>query len=100
MADMNITVSITPADLLTQISLHELCVAAVNKMIEELQLEYCGKIPKVTIEWVDESEADPKNFESGLTKRAVDGAYCACPVNSADTTLICQRCGLPVSPRN
>ena len=121
MADMNTTVSITPADLLTQISLHELCVAAVNKMIEdevsrhvsfiseeddlrfrleELQLEYCGKIPKVTIEWVDESEADPKNFESGITKRAVDGAYCACPVNSADTTLICQRCGLPVSPRN
>lgn len=116
MADMNITVSITPADLLSQISLHELCVAAVNKMVENevdrhvsfisveddlrFGLKEGGKIPKVTIEWVDENEADPKNFESGITKRAVDGASCACSVNFADTTLICQQCGLPVPPRN
>jgi hypothetical protein len=53
--------------------LHELCVEAVNKMIEEditrhisyisqadaITFELKGsKIPKVTIEWVDASEAD------------------------------------------
>ena len=80
MADMNITVTITSADLLKQISVHELCVAAVNRMVEDeadrhvsfisteddisFGLKEGGKIPKVTIEWVDESEADPKNFEA------------------------------------
>lgn len=53
--------------------LHDLCVAAVARMIEdgyEKHVSYIGKddfgveapvngkIPKVTIEWVDESEAD------------------------------------------
>jgi hypothetical protein len=56
--------------------LHELCVEAVNKMVEEgiirhisyispedaIAFELNGdKIPKVTIEWVDASEADIEN---------------------------------------
>ncbi len=59
-------------------NLHELCVQAVNKMVEEgitrhmsfispeddisFGLKEGGKIPKVTIEWVDASEADPKKL--------------------------------------
>lgn len=55
--------------------LHELCVLAVNKMVKEnitkhvsyistednifFGLQEGGKIPKVTIEWVDASESMP-----------------------------------------
>ena len=62
-------------------SLHEICVEAVNKMVEEnitrhisfvsgedaisFGLKEGGKIPKVTIEWVEASEANPENFEAG-----------------------------------
>ena len=58
-------------------SLHEICVEAVNKMVEEnitrhvsyisgedsisFGLKAGGKIPKVTIEWVEETEALPEN---------------------------------------
>jgi len=58
-----------------KIGLHELCVEAVNAMVEEgiekhvsyisaednitFALKEGGKVPKVTIEWVDESEAMP-----------------------------------------
>ena len=60
--------------------LHEICVEAVEKMYSDhishhvsfispeddisFGLKEGGKIPKVTIEWVDASEADPKNFEA------------------------------------
>ena len=56
--------------------LHELCVRAVNVMVEQditrhisyitpedninFQLSLDGKIPKVTIEWVDAKEAEVK----------------------------------------
>jgi len=56
-------------------SLHEICVEAVEKMHSDrihhhvsfisaednisFGLKEGGKIPKVTIEWVDASEADP-----------------------------------------
>ena len=56
--------------------LHELCVRAVNVMVEQgvtrhvsyitpedninFQLSLSGKIPKVTIEWVDSKEAEVK----------------------------------------
>ena len=59
-------------------SLHEICVEAVEKMVSENIYHHVtfvslednpgfgpvrdGKIPKVTIEWVDESEADPENL--------------------------------------
>lgn len=62
-------------------SLHEICVDAVNKMVAEdinqhvsyingsecvgFALKEGGKIPKVTIEWVDGSEADPDNHKAG-----------------------------------
>jgi hypothetical protein len=61
-------------------SLHELCVEAVEKAYSDhishhtsfisaeddisFGLKEGGRIPKVTIEWVDASEADPKNFEA------------------------------------
>jgi hypothetical protein len=62
-------------------ALNEICVNAVNEMVHEgiekhvqfisaedkilFGLKEGGKIPKVTIEWVDASEADPENFEAG-----------------------------------
>lgn len=62
------------------ISLHEICVQAVNSMVKEnitrhisyigaddaitFGLKEGGRIPKVTIEWVDASEADPENHTS------------------------------------
>jgi hypothetical protein len=58
-------------------SLHEICIEAVEKMVAdditrhisyispEDNLSFClkhgGKIPKVTIEWVDEAESFPKS---------------------------------------
>lgn len=61
--------------------LNDICVEAVNEMVhEEIEkhvqfisgkdnitfgLKEGGKIPKVTIEWVDASEANPENFEAG-----------------------------------
>ena len=61
-----------------EVTLHEICVAAVEKMVEdgvEKHVSYIsaednpafsmradGKIPKVTIEWVDASEADPPDI--------------------------------------
>ena len=60
-------------------SLHEVCVEAVNQMVGEgitnhvsyisgedaisFGLKDGGRIPKVTIEWVDASEADPERRE-------------------------------------
>ena len=62
-------------------SLHEICVEAVNKMVEEnitrhvtyvsgednisFGLKAGGKIPKVTIEWVEEEESYPKPGDPG-----------------------------------
>jgi len=62
-------------------TLHEICVEAVNKMAEEeithhvsyisaedkisFGLKSGGKIPKVTIEWVDESETYLKEGDPG-----------------------------------
>lgn len=62
-------------------TLNEICVEAVNEMVHEkitkhiqfisaedkitFGLKEGGKIPKVTIEWVDASEASPENFEAG-----------------------------------
>lgn len=58
-------------------SIHDVCVEAVNLMVEEgiekhvsfisgedsirFGLKDGGRIPKVTIEWVDASEANPEN---------------------------------------
>lgn len=60
--------------------LHAYCVSAVNEMVRQgiekhisfidgedditFGLKEGGKIPKVTIELVDASEAEPKNFET------------------------------------
>jgi hypothetical protein len=60
-------------------ALHKLCVLAVNEMVAEdiarhvsyispedeisFGLKAGGRIPKVTIEWVDEQEANPENFK-------------------------------------
>lgn len=61
-------------------SLNEICVEAVNQMVNDgvtkhiqfisaeddiwFGLKAGGKIPKITIEWVDAQEAAPKNFET------------------------------------
>ena len=63
-----------------EFELHALCVFAVNKMVKEgitrhvsfisaedditFGLKESGKIPKVTIEWVDASEANEENFQT------------------------------------
>lgn len=68
-------------------NINEKCVEAVNEMVGEgiekhvqfispednisFGLKEGGKIPKVTIEWVDASEADPENFEAPKTFEAV-----------------------------
>jgi hypothetical protein len=74
------TANFDASKLLEQIGLQGLCVAAVNQMVEEgiekhiqfihpedeikFGLKEGGRIPKVTIEWVDASDA--------LTKLEVD----------------------------
>ena len=64
--------------MITLTNIHEACVEAVNLMVEagvkshtsfisaedsiRFGLKSGGRIPKVTIEWVDESEASAKMF--------------------------------------
>jgi hypothetical protein len=63
-----------------ELSLHKICIAAIEKMIKEgitrhvsyanpddqlpFDIPFNIKIPKVTIEWVDASEAMPERFEA------------------------------------
>ncbi|HLE52717.1 MAG TPA: hypothetical protein VI755_11680 [Anaerolineales bacterium] len=74
MSQIDAVITIDPSTLL-KLDLHDLCVLVVNKMVEEgitkhisfispednltFGLKEDGKIPKVTIEWVDASEAEP-----------------------------------------
>lgn len=62
-----------------EMTLHEMCVMSVNRMVGDgitrhvsyispedainFGLKANGRIPKVTIEWVDEHEAQPDKFQ-------------------------------------
>ncbi|OGR31698.1 MAG: hypothetical protein A2139_07585 [Desulfobacca sp. RBG_16_60_12] len=78
MPNLDATIKVDASALL-KLDLHDICVIAVCKMVEQgisqhityvsgednitFGLKEGGRIPKVTIEWVDASEAEPPEIE-------------------------------------
>lgn len=91
-------------------SLHEMCVEVVNKMVQEnitnhisyisgednifFGLKEGGKIPKVTIEWVEEDESYPNLGEPGYDVFIAN--HTATEKPQSNSHRICSSCHLPI----